>query len=131
MTRLIQVSALGLLTLCLAASAHAQRGEPQGGRGARPGQLGGAVTANYPPVFFREDWKYDKTVRNVNNDREPEHPIVQGDVANPNLEVRLYGDKAGTRAVLQPYNADITYVMSLLCESNCAITLRTGTTMWT
>ena len=124
MTKLARVLAPALLSVCLAASADAQRGEPQGGRGPRPGQLGGAVTANYPPVFFREDWKYDKAVPNVNNEREPEHPIVQGDVANPNLEVRLYGDKAGTRTVLQPYNADITYVMSLLCESNCAITLR-------
>jgi len=59
-----------------------------------------------------------------NNEREPEHTIVQGDVKNPNLEVRLYGDKAGTRTVLQPYNDDITYVMSLLCTSNWAITLR-------
>ena len=125
MARLAWVWALGLLTLCLAASADAQRGEPQGGRGApRPGQLGGAVTAHYPPVFFREDWKFDKTVPNVNNEREPEHPIVQGDVSNPNLEVHLYGDKAGTRTVIQPYNDNITYVMSLLCTSNCAITLR-------
>jgi hypothetical protein len=125
MARLAWVWALGLLTLCLAASADAQRGEPQGGRGApRPGQLGGAVTAHYPPVFFREDWKFDKTVPNVNNEREPEHPIVQGDVSNPNLEVHLYGDNAGTRTVIQPYNDNITYVMSLLCTSNCAITLR-------
>jgi hypothetical protein len=89
-----------------------------------PGQLGGAVTAHYPPVFFREDWKYDASVPNQNNEREPEHTIVQGDVKNPNLEVRLYGDKAGTRTVIQPYNEDITYVMSLLCTSNWAITLR-------
>ena len=101
MARLAWVSALGLLTLCLAASADAQRGEPQGGRGARPGQLGGAVTAHYPPVFFREDWKYDSSVPNQNNEREPEHTIVQSDVKNPNLEVRLYGDKAGTRTVIQ------------------------------
>jgi hypothetical protein len=132
--RLARVSALGLLTLCLAASADAQRGQAQGGgrggeaqgggRGPRPGQLGGAVTAHYPPVFFREDWKFDKSVPNQNNEREPEHTIVQGDVKNPNLEVRLYGDKAGTRTVIQPYNEDITYVMSLLCTSNWAITLR-------
>src|SRR5258705_12296155 len=113
---------VALPALSRAGSAAGQRGEAP--RGPRAGQLGGAVTANYPPVFFREDWKYDKTVPNMNNEREPEHPIVQGDVANPNLEVRLYGHKAGTRTVLQPYNADITYVMSLLCESNCAITLR-------
>jgi len=123
-TRFARLSALGLLTLCLSVSADAQRGEAQGGRGPRPGQLGGAVTAHYPPVFFREDFKFDKSVPNVNNEREPEHPIVSGDVANPNLEVRLYGDKAGTRTVLQPYNDNITYVMSLLCTSNCAITLR-------
>ena len=134
MARFARVTALGLLTLCLAASADAQRGQAQGGgrggeaqgggRGARPGQLGGAVTAHYPPVFFREDWKFDKSVPNQNNEREPEHTIVQGDVKSPNLEVRLYGDKAGTRTVIQPYNEDITYVMSLLCTSNWAITLR-------
>jgi hypothetical protein len=74
------LSALAVLTLCLTAATDAQRGEAQGGRGPRPGQLGGAVTAHYPPVFFREDWKYDSSVANQNNAREPEHTIVQGDV---------------------------------------------------
>jgi hypothetical protein len=77
-----------------------------------------------PPLFFRENWKYDHTQPNVNREAEPEHPIVQGDVANPDLEVRVYGDKGGTRTVLQPENDNLTYVMSLLCEANCAITLR-------
>jgi hypothetical protein len=123
MTRSIAAaSVFGLLIVCLAASVGAQRG--QGGGGPRPGQLGGAVTAHYPSVFFREDFGFDKSVPNQNNEREPEHTIVQGDVKSPNLEVRLYGDKAGTRAVLQPYNDNITYVMSLLCTSNWAITLR-------
>ena len=115
------VPVFALVILLAAASADAQRGQ---GGGARPGQLGGAVTAHYPPVFFREDFTFDKSVPNQNNEREPEHTIVPGDVKNPNLEVRLYGDKAGTRTVLQPYNDDITYVMSLLCTSNWAITLR-------
>jgi len=75
-------------------------------------------------LFFREDWKLDPKAPNVNNEREPEHPIVQGDVANPNLEVRLYGDKAGTRMVDQTFNNHLLYVMTLLCTSNCAITLR-------
>ena len=82
------------------------------------------MTAHYPPVFFREDFTFDKSVPNQNDEREPEHTIVQGDVKNPNLEVRLYGDKAGTRTVIQPYNDNITYVMSLLCTSNWAIALR-------
>ena len=77
-----------------------------------------------PPLFFREDWKLDPNAPNVNDEREPEHPIVQGDVANPNLEVRLYGHKAGTRMVDQTFNNHLLYVMTLLCESNCAITLR-------
>jgi hypothetical protein len=109
------------LGLCLAAPAAAQRG----GRGNQPPRLApGRDGAEYPPVFFREDWKFDASAPNVNNAREPEHPIVQGDVASPNLEVHVYGDHAGTRTVIQPYNKDITYVMSLLCTSNCAITLR-------
>ena len=116
------VVVVGFLSLCLAGSAAGQRG--QTGRGGQPAPLGGSVTAHYPPVFFHEDWKYDRSAPNMNNEREPEHTIVQGDVASPNLEVRLYGDKVGTRTVIQPYNSDITYVMSLLCTSNWAITLR-------
>jgi hypothetical protein len=76
------------------------------------------------PVFFREDWQYDHSQPNVNRPAEPEHAVVQGDVANPNLEVRVYGDAGGTRTVLQPENREMVYVMSLLCEANCAITLR-------
>src|ERR1044071_4941362 len=118
---------LALLSVCLAATdglaqGRGGRGGGRGGQGAQ--QSPGATTAVYPPVFFREDWKFDKSVPNVNDEREPEHPIAPTDVANPNLEVRLYGDTAGTRTVIQPYNKDITYVMSLLCTSNWAITLR-------
>lgn len=79
---------------------------------------------SHPPLFFREDWKLDPNAPNVNNEREPEHVIVPGDVANPNLEVRLYGHKEGTRMVDQVFNDHLLYVMTLLCESNCAITLR-------
>src|ERR1041384_8318213 len=93
---------LVLLSLCLAASDGLAQG--RGGRGGRGGQGAqqspGATTAVYPPVFFREDWKFDKTVPNVNDEREPEHPIASTVLANPNLEVRLYGDKAGTRTVI-------------------------------
>ena len=125
------VFALGLFALCFAGS------EQLAGQERREGREGGPATPpparrepqrslenNNPPLFFREDWKLDPTAPNVNNEREPEHPIVQGDVANPNLEVRLYGDKAGTRMVDQVFNNHLLYVMTLLCESNCAITLR-------
>ena len=49
---------------------------------------------------------------------------MPADVKNPNLELRLYGDKAGLVTVEQPNNDDITYVMTLLCATNCAVTLR-------
>jgi hypothetical protein len=126
---------MGCVALCVSESHVLAQG--RGGQAAQ--QSPGATTAVYPPLFFREDWKFDKSVPNVNTEREPEHPIVQTDVANENLEVHLYGDKAGTRTVLQPYNKDITYVMSLLTTSNWAIALRdknndvdlTGLAMWT
>jgi len=145
MTRSIPALVLfGLLGVCVSGSnVAAQRGGGQrgGGQGAPASRATspGANTAVYPPVFFREDWKFDRSAPNVNDEREPEHLIVPTDVSNPNLEVRVYGDKAGMRAVLQPYNKDITYVMSLLTTSNWAVTLRdkdndadlTGLSMWT
>ena len=42
-----------------------------------------------------DSWKYDASVPNQNNEREPEHTIGAGDVKNPNLEVRK-GDHAST-----------------------------------
>jgi len=135
---------IGCVALGLGGSnglAQGRGGQGGGGRGAPPSRATspGANTAVYPPVFFREDWKFDRSAPNVNDEREPEHLIVPTDVSNANLEVHVWGDKAGMRAVLQPYNKDITYVMSLLTTSNWAVTLRdknndvdlTGLSMWT
>jgi hypothetical protein len=74
-------------------------------------------------LFFREDWKIDPNAPNVNNAEEPEQPITQGNTANPNLEVHVWGDQPGTRISNQTYN-NLTYAMSLLCTSTWAITLR-------
>ena len=115
------VSALGLLGLCVAGS-NWLAGAPA--RAAGPQAQTTPQTIQYPPLFFREDWKLASGLPNINRPDEPEHALFQGDVANPNLEVRLYGDKVGPVAVKQTYNNDITYVMTLLCASNCAITLR-------
>jgi hypothetical protein len=122
---------LGLSVLCFAASewvAGQEREERREGGPATPPparrEPQRSLTNDNPPLFFREDWKLDPTAPNVHNEREPEHPIVQGDVVNPNLEVRLYGHKEGTRMVDQTWNDHLLYVMTLLCESNCAITLR-------
>ena len=129
MPRLIRtVFVLGVLSLCLAGSAWLAGQAPaaRGPQGPPPGgqQPQRSLRTVYPPLFFREDWKLDPNAPNVNNADEPEHPIGQGDVANPNLEVHVYGDKGGTRISDQTYNNNITYAMTLLCSSNCAITLR-------
>src|ERR1700693_6130450 len=129
MPRLIRtVSVLGVLSLCLAGAAWLAGQAPaaRGPQGPPPAgqQPQRSLRTVYPPLFFREDWKLDPNAPNVNNADEPEHPIGQGDVANPNLEVHVYGDKGGTRISDQTYNNNITYAMTLLCSSNCAITLR-------
>ena len=130
------MAVLGVLMLCVAGATllgqgRAGRGQREGGGG--PGGPAGppaprqqparALRVEYPPLFFREDWKLDPKAPNQNSADEPEHMIGQGDVANPNLEVHLYGHKEGTRIADQTYNNQV-YAMTLLCESNCAITLR-------
>ena len=116
------VSVFGLLVLCLA------------------GSTGLAAQAlQHPSLFFREDWKLAGGLPNINTPQEPEHAVVQGDVANPNLEVHLFGDKGGLTAVNQPANNNLGYVMTLLCTADCAIALRdknndvdlTGLAIWT
>ena len=114
------LSVLGLVSVCLAGS---------GGLAGWPVQAAGRQAQTpqrlqHPPLFFREDWKLAGGLPNINTPQEPEHTVVQGDVANPNLEVHVYGDKVGPVAVKQLDNNDLTYVMTLLCTADCAITLR-------
>jgi hypothetical protein len=115
------VSVLGLLCLFFAGSnwLTAQTAAPHAGQ-----QPQGLPIVHHPGLFFREDWKLGTGVPNTSTEDEPEHPVFQGDVANPNLEVRVYGDKDGVRIADQTYNQNTTYVMSLLSTSNWAATLR-------
>ena len=118
-------SALGLLSLCLAGSNWlAAKPAQAAGQQSAAAQAPAAPRLQSPPLFFREDWTLASGLPNTNTPVEPEHAIVQGDVANRNLELHLYGDKAGPVAVKQLNNNDITYVMTLLCTANCAIALR-------
>jgi hypothetical protein len=121
------LSVLGLLciSICLSRASSAN-GEPR--QVAQPPRAGQqpqrTLVVKNPPLFFREDWKLDPSAPNMNTKDEPEHSIGQGDVGNPNLEVHVYGDKVGPRVADQTYNDHLTYAMTLLCTSNCAITLR-------
>ncbi len=76
-----------------------------------------------PAVFFREAWKHSGT---------PEHPMTQGSVSNPNLELKLYGDLGrpdpdfggiweNKRA--QPLD-DPAHAFTGTCRRPCGLTLR-------
>lgn len=116
--RIVLVSIVSCLVLmAIASSAFAQ----QAGRGAAPAAAAAAPRppAVPAPLFFREDWK---AVTGV----PVEHPINQLAVANPNLDLKLYG----------PFSKDIQengaagdvnnplHVWTGLCEGPCALTFR-------
>lgn len=114
------VSQLGLLGLFFVASNWLPaKTAPHAGQ--QPEHL---PIVHHPGLFFREDWKLAPGAPNTSTPEEPEHPVGPGDVANLNLEVRVYGDKDGVRIADQTYNQNTTYVMSLLSTSNWALTLR-------
>jgi len=117
--------AVAAILMLFTPSLRAQQGAAGAGQPAKAAQESQAPQrAVYPPLFFREDWTLASGFPNTNTPVEPEHSIAQADIANPNLEVHLYGDKIGPVTVKQLNNDNITYVMTLLCTSNCAITLR-------
>jgi hypothetical protein len=118
MSRLMSaVAAMGCSVIFLiACNALAQQSVQSAGQPPRAPQK-----IQRPPLFFREDWKLDPKVPNPGP--EQEHTVSQGDLTNPNLELKLYGDKIGPVVVFQP-NDDITFLMTLLCTANCAVALR-------
>jgi len=112
------VSVAGLLTLlCVVSNLPAQQS---------PAGAGAPQGARTPALFFREDWKLDPKIppSAPPNAFEQEHTLGQGDVANPNLELKKYGDTTGPVIVYQPSVGNITFAMTMLCTSNCAQALR-------
>ena len=104
------VSCLVLLAIASSTFAQQPAANPAPAVRARPAPA---------PLFFREDWKAVPG--------EPvEHPIDQRGIANPNLELKLYG----------PYSKDIQengiagddinplHVWTGLCKGACALTFR-------
>jgi hypothetical protein len=108
-----------------AATAFAQAPAPaRGGRqgaGAPAGARAGGP-ARRPALLFKEEWKQ--------NEKGDEHAATQESVANPNLELKLYGQnheveltgKAGDE------NNPI-HVWTGLCTTPCAVALRDKTNM--
>ena len=70
-----------------------------------------------PPLFFREEWKRMAA--------DGEHSVVQADLVNQGLELKLYGDKPGVLEVQHALpKTDPAYIWTGLCTLNCALALR-------
>ena len=90
-------------------------------QGAAPaGRAGGAGTAarGRPPLFFREEWKQTPA--------GGEHPVTPESIANPNLELKLYGTTS-KEVQLTGSAADENnpiHVWTGLCSTPCAVAFR-------
>ena len=85
---------------------------------AAPAGRGGGKGPGRPALFFREEWKQ--------SEKGGEHVVDQSSVANPNLELKLYGTTS-KEVQLTGSATDETNPIHLwtgLCETNCAATLR-------
>jgi len=104
-----------LILLSIACSVFAQQ-PAQGGANAAPAERRRPGPA---PLFLREEWK---TVTGV----PVEHPVNQLAIANPNLEIKLYG--AASKDIQEngvPTNVDNPlHVWTGLCEGPCALAFR-------
>ena len=135
----LAVTVMGLLMVI---SAYAQQpapaaggaggGGPRGGAGAAgaagaPGARGGAQAgaaagaargnAGRAPLFFKEEWKQDAG--------NTEHPVTQESVANPNLELKLYGTNHDVLIAGNPaLETNPPHVWTGVCTTACAVAFR-------
>jgi hypothetical protein len=108
-----------------ASIATAQNPPAGGGRAAGPagapaqGARGGG--ARRPPLFFKEEWKQ--------NEKNDEHPITQAAVANPNLELKLYGPSSEHLQITGRAGDENNpiHIWSGECTTPCAVLLRDKT----
>ena len=107
-----------LLTVAAMFPAAARAQQP-----AAPAARDRAAAAPAPPrarpgLFFSEEWKETTETGDIT--------VAQRFVANPNLELKLYGPGANgqmiTGSAANPQNP--THVWNGMCAANCAMTLR-------
>ena len=96
-----------------------QPAAPAAEKGAVKGKGGkGKATAARPPLFFREEWKQ--------NAANSEHPVIQRDLANPDLELKLYNNTGegilmtGTTGL----ETNPPHIWTGVCDTPCAAALR-------
>jgi hypothetical protein len=102
-----------LVLLTIACSAYAQQPPQPAAQGQR-----GAARVTRPPLFFREEWKQIPT--------NAEHAVDQQSVANPDLELKLYGATGKeiqmSGATGNPENPQ--HLWTGLCTTPCAFALK-------
>jgi len=105
------------------AAANAQQAPAAGGRqgapaGARQGGAPAGGRATRPPLFLKEEWKQTPA-----ND---EHPVSQQSVADPNLELKLYGSTSKeVQLTGRPDDENNpTHLWTGTCSTPCAVALR-------
>ena len=107
-----------LFILALVLSAFAQ--QPAGGPGGEKGKGGkGKGPATRVGLFFREEWKSDGK----------EGGMSQGNVANPNLELKLYGPTGKEMQITGAAGNETNPVHAWtgLCTTPCGLALRDKT----
>ena len=103
-----------------APGARGTGGRGGGGQGAAPAARGGAAQGRVP-LFFREEWK--------NESGQAEPAIGQAFVANPNLELKLYGP-TGKEILIAGSATNETnpvHPWTGMCTTPCGLTLRDKT----
>jgi hypothetical protein len=115
MSRQMTVAMALALVFVGAVSVFAQQGNAPG---ATPAARTPAPARSRAPLFFREEWKQTPA--------GGEHPVTPESLANPNLELKLYGttskDVQLTGAATDENNP--THVWTGLCSTPCAIAFR-------
>ncbi|HEX5430787.1 MAG TPA: hypothetical protein VFW83_02375 [Bryobacteraceae bacterium] len=106
------------LGIGLAASLIALGQQPpaRGGRGRGRGRGGEAAAVKRPPLFFRADWKPAAAAG--------EAALTQANVANENLELKIYGDKNVQELGKPGDENNPAHVWTGLCATPCAVALR-------
>jgi len=116
--------ALGASLCWLAGSSLAQDGSA--GKNAAPKKKADNPEDHRPPVFFKVAW---------NHTGVPEHPIDSTSVADPNLEMKLYGDAPhadpdwGGIWENKRFANDPAHTFTGTCRTPCGLTIRNKSSM--
>jgi hypothetical protein len=121
MSRTSAIATSAFIVLASVSVALAQQPAPAAGRqgqAAAPGAAARPAPARRPALFFKEEWKQ--------NEKNDEHPATQASIANPDLELKLYGP-TGKEVLLTGRANDENnpiHVWTGMCTSPCAVALR-------